>query len=366
MKKHIGFIIGIQVTIIVFSFLVLIYFENQSIYLGNSINISGKNRFLAESLYSKTIVYSVGDVKKPLDDVMAAIDRNIFVLSHGGIIPSNPIFPSNDVVIMAVPHAFSNNMQQVQDKWSAYKYAVKNILDSNEQGMQINPDLENKNSQFVSAADGLTSALGKYGDQQIYDLIFLQLLLLAVNIFTHAFLLKLIFNILRRDYVQKLLITQISNNNRQLSLESKISLLQKDVLESFLGDMKDDLQKLKSQVGVMDFPGKSHDNRFVFHEIMNSLSTRVEQLAESRKELDDNISYYQKLNLNLAKSLSIISGSKNGVIGKTGDVLMVLQSYVDGMNNLVENQNIPAHLGKRVTDTMHEIMDSLEQLKSNK
>lgn len=350
----------------VFSFLVLIYFENQSTYLGNSINISGKNRFLAESLYSKIIIYSVGDAPKPLDDVMIAIDHNIMALSHGGMISDNQVSSSGNIIIMEVPHTFSNNIQQVQAKWSEYKVVAEKILNSKERGIQNNPDLENKKSQFVSAADSLTYALGKYGNEQVSILIFLQLLLLAVNIFTHAFLLKLILKILQRDYVQKLLIAQVSNNNQKLSLESKISILQKDILESFLDDMKNDLQKLKNQVGIMDFPGKSHDNRFVFHEIMSNLSTRVEQLAESKKELDDNVTYYQKLNLNLAKSLSVISGSKNGVMEKTGDVLVVIQSYVDGINHLVENQNIPTHLGKRVTDTMHEIMDSLEKLKNNK
>lgn len=365
MKKKIGFLIGIQVAIIVFSFLVLIYFENQSTYLGNSINISGKNRFLAESLYSKTIVYSIGDTQKPLDDIMVAIDNNLLALSHGGMISDSPNSP-NALIIMAAPDTFSNKMQQVQDKWSTYKSVVKNILGSKEPRMEINPDLENEKSQFVYAADGLTYALGKYGNDKVSTLVFLQLLLLGVNVFTHAFLFKLILSILKRDYVQKLLIAQISSNNQKLSLESKILLLQKDVLESFLDDMKNDLKKLKNQVGGMDFHGKSHDNRFVFHEIMNNLSTRVEQLAESRKELDDNISYYQKLNLSLAKSLSIISGSKNGVIEKTGDVLVVIQSYIDGINHLVENQNIPTHVGKRAVDAMREIMDSLEQLKNNK
>lgn len=50
---------------------------------------------------------------------------------------------------------------------------------------------------------------------------------------------------------------------------------------------------------------------------------------------------------------------------KTG-ILVVIQSHVDGINRLVENQNISAHLEKHVMDTMHDIMDGLEQLKNNK
>ena len=45
--------------IIVSSFLILVYFQNQSTFLGNSINISGKNRFLAELLYTQINDYSI-------------------------------------------------------------------------------------------------------------------------------------------------------------------------------------------------------------------------------------------------------------------------------------------------------------------
>ena len=116
----------------------------------------------------------------------------------------------------------------------------------------------------------------------------------------------------------------------------------------------------------MDFPNESHNNQFVFHEIMTNLSTRIEELAGSKQELDDSISYYQKLNLNLAKSLSVISNSKHNSIKKSDDVTMIIQSYVDSINFLISNQNIPTHLGKRLTDIMYEIMDGLEQLKTHK
>lgn len=368
MKRRLGLIIGTQVAIILFSFLIIVYFENQSVFLGNSINISGKNRYLAESLYTKTTDNFMDDNPTPIIDVMTTVDNDILALSNGGTIPSSSVGSSgDDITIMAVPHIFSNDMQQVKDKWLAYKSVVRNVIDSKKgQGVQNNIDLENAKSQFISAADNLTYVLGKYSKEQVSNLILLQLFLLGMNVTAHVLLLKLVLNIMRRDYVRKLLIAQVSNDNKQLSLESAISTLQKDILESFLDDMKNDLQKLKNQVSVIDFPNESHNNKFVFHEIMHNLSTRMEQLAGLKKELDDNISYYQKLNLNLAKSLSIISNSKRDDATKTNEIIMIIQSYVKSINHLVSNQNIPSHLGKRLTDTMYEIMDNLEQLKTSK
>ncbi len=364
MKRKIGLIVGIQVAIIVSSFLTLVYFENQSTFLGNSINISGKNRYLAESLYEKSTIFLMDGNPKPVLDVMTSVNENILALSSGRTTPANSIgFSSNGLGVMAVPDAFSNELKQVQDKWSAYKSVVENILATKKSQIQ-NTDLDDAKSQFITAADNLTYVLGTYGKEQVSNLIILQLLLLAINVVAHVFLLKLILNILRRDYVQKLLIEQVSNNNKQLSFESQISILQKDILESFLDDMKNDLQKLKNQVSVMDFPSESGNNKFVFHEIMHNLTTRVEQLAGSKRELDDNISHYQKLNLNLAKRLSAIS--KHDDVKKTDDVVAIIESYIDSVNRLIANQNIPPHLGKRLTDVMYDIVDSLEELKTGK
>jgi hypothetical protein len=313
------------------------------------------------------IDFSIDANQKSVTDVISSIDNDILTLSHGGVILDRSVSSSNDVVIMAVPPIFSNNLKQVRDKWSSYKSVIENILDSkNAHDMKSNPDLESKKSQFISAADNLTYVLGKYSKEQVSNLILLQLLLLGINVTSHILLFKLILNILQRDYKQKLMIEQVTNDNKQLSIESKISLLQKDILESFLHDMKDDLQKLKNQVSIMDFPNESSNNRFVFHEIMTNLSNRIEELAGSKQELDDNISYYQKLNLNLAKSLSVVSNSKHDPIKKSGDVTAIIQSYIDSINFLISHQNIPTRLGKRLTDVMYEIMDGLEQLKTNK
>ena len=241
-------------TIIVFSFLVLVYFENQSTFLGNSINISGKNRFLAELLYVQITGYPTDANQKQVTDVMTSIDNNVLALSHGGVLLDASVTSSNEVVMMAVPPIFSSDLKQVQDKWSSYKSAIENTLDSkNTRNMQSNLDLDSKKSQFISAADNLTFVLGKYSKDQVSSLVYLQLLLLGINVAAHILLFKLILNILKRDYKQKLLIEQVTNDNKQLSIESKISLLQKDILESFLHDMKDDLQKLKNQVKCNGF-----------------------------------------------------------------------------------------------------------------
>ena len=64
----IGILVAIQIVFIISSFSILSYYESQGTYLGNSINIAGKNRFLTSRsnlfqiiLYPDTSTsYSVG------------------------------------------------------------------------------------------------------------------------------------------------------------------------------------------------------------------------------------------------------------------------------------------------------------------
>ena len=48
-SNKIIFLVGIQITIIAASFIILESVESQKAFVGNSINVAGKNRFLTEN-----------------------------------------------------------------------------------------------------------------------------------------------------------------------------------------------------------------------------------------------------------------------------------------------------------------------------
>jgi len=365
MNFKVGIIIAIQITIIVSSFLVLTIYQNQSTYLGNTINISGKNRYLAELLYAKTVDYRQSSNQTPPTDVIRNIDDNIYSLSHVGVGPSQVLYTissNENSVVMAVPSEFFSDFKEVQNTWTVYKTEIVEQINSKGDNT-IKTDtakLQEKASAFIVAANNLTVDLSTYSKQQSQNLIILQISFLAVNVCTHLFLLRIILRIIRHDYTQSMLLHQISSDQKQLVFESKLSNLQKDILENFLVEMTRDLYKLKKQVHVMEDSIENEKNKITLREITDTIITRMNQLSESKKELEDQKSYYQQLNKKLEKSISILSkDGKDIEIRNTDDLIVLMQSYIDRINILIQTQKLPSQLGKNLTKAMDEIIDHL-------
>src|SRR5919206_2737410 len=76
----IGVLVVIQIIFILTSFSILSYYESQGTYLGNSINIAGKNRFLTSNLMLQISEYflegNTSDVSK-INLAMNELESNI-------------------------------------------------------------------------------------------------------------------------------------------------------------------------------------------------------------------------------------------------------------------------------------------------
>ncbi|HMK32887.1 MAG TPA: hypothetical protein VK431_04610, partial [Nitrosopumilaceae archaeon] len=308
----------------------------------------------------------------PPMDAIRNIDANIHSLSRGGVLQSQVLYPvSSDVnlEVMVVPSEFSNDLKQVQDKWTVYRTEVAAIIDSKGDDT-TKPDyaaLQEKSSEFIVAANNLTIDLSTYGKQQSQNLIILQISFLIVNVFAHLFLLRIILRIIKYDHVQSIILHQISGDKKQLVFETQLSNLQKDVLESFILSMTQDLYKLKKQVQIMENPIENTNNKITLRQITDTLLTRIKQLAEAKKELDDQKSYYQQLYKKLEKSISILSkDGKDTGIRNTDDLIAVMQSYVERINILIQMHKLPSQFGKNLTEAMDEIIEHLLAIKNHK
>ena len=85
----IAILVIIQVIFIITSFSILSYYESQGTYLGNSINIAGKNRFLTSNLMLQTLEYffegssgnDVSKINSAIDQLETNIPINISMLT---------------------------------------------------------------------------------------------------------------------------------------------------------------------------------------------------------------------------------------------------------------------------------------------
>src|SRR5919107_514052 len=133
----IGVLVVIQIIFIVTSFSILSYYESQITYLGNSINIAGKNRFLTSNLMLHMSEYFLADssgVSKvshisKINSAIEQLDSNILALRQGGKV--------QDVDLKPLPSEFFDDWNIIYQKWVSLKTILtNNIIKPNE---KINP-----------------------------------------------------------------------------------------------------------------------------------------------------------------------------------------------------------------------------------
>ena len=113
----IGILVVIEIIIILSSFVILAYFESQGTFLGNSINIAGKNRFLTANVQLATVEYqsessNLGDLNKAID----TLESNIRALKNGGSYLGLELMP--------LPPQFLNYVNIINQNWNDYKTSI--------------------------------------------------------------------------------------------------------------------------------------------------------------------------------------------------------------------------------------------------
>ena len=77
----------ILIILVITSFIIFSYYQSQMTYLGNSINIAGKNRFLTSNLLYEVSEYLLEDNTKNISKINSAINQlesNVLALKQGG------------------------------------------------------------------------------------------------------------------------------------------------------------------------------------------------------------------------------------------------------------------------------------------
>ena len=125
--RRIAILVFIQIFFIVASLVILSYYQSQMTYLGNSINIAGKNRFLTSNLMFRTAEYFMengSDISK-IDTAFIELESNILALKNGGKISGIDLKP--------LPSEFTDEWDDVYQKWILLKTILsKNILKQNQ------------------------------------------------------------------------------------------------------------------------------------------------------------------------------------------------------------------------------------------
>ena len=216
----IGILVVIEIIIILSSFGILTYFESQGTFLGNSINIAGKNRFLTANVQLSTEEYQSGsssllDLQKAID----TLESNILALKQGDSYLGIELKP--------LPPQFLDYWQNINQNWNDYKSSiVEKIIKPmqtttktpSEEQLITTKELKTMALLLIGSSDVLVTKLGEFAKINSQNLILLQILLAIFNIAVHAGMLYLIVKILKPISALTKATTKIRNGNLDVSV----------------------------------------------------------------------------------------------------------------------------------------------------
>jgi len=193
-------LVSLQITLIITSFLVIVYFESQTNLTGNIVNVAGKNRLLASMVQ---VELNRALLHNPIrtDGVFDALEdlrTNIYFVKHGGMLSGVEISP--------LPSRFDGEWNSVADKFEQYNNTISTLLTSKKDALHPE-DVETAGlmgTNLVELSDTLTEKLGRDVEDLSAQLMFMQASLGAVNAVTHIFMIALIWRIFRVHTEQKI------------------------------------------------------------------------------------------------------------------------------------------------------------------
>ena len=189
----------ILIILVITSFIIFSFYQSQMTYLGNSINIAGKNRFLTSDLMFDISKYSVEDSTKDVSKINSAINHlesNILALRDGGKVAS--------IDLMPLQVEFLDDWNNVYQKWISLKTIIAhNIFKPSDKTIgSIDKltlrSLETEALSLVNLSNKLVTKLGEYVKIKSESLLFIQRIFLILDMAViAAFILYLTRKILK-------------------------------------------------------------------------------------------------------------------------------------------------------------------------
>ena len=248
--RRIVILVFIQIFFIIISLIIVSYYQSQMTYLGNSINIAGKNRFLSSNLMYDTAEFLLGnnsDISNINSDIKE-LETNILTLKQGGKI--------SDIELKPLPDEFSNDWDNIYQKWILLKTTLTNnilkesqtrssmvvkvvasetsapsslsLSSSPSSELEINNIIktikERRVTPLVNSSNVLVTKLGEHAKDSSQYSIFLQILFAVLNIgVTTVFILYIIRKLLKPIFSLINATSQIKSGNLNVVVKSKVN-----------------------------------------------------------------------------------------------------------------------------------------------
>jgi signal transduction histidine kinase len=183
----------ILISLVITNFVIVSYYQSQMTYLGNSINIAGKNRFLTSNLMLQVSEYLFieGNTKakasSTVNSAMNQLESNIFTLRQGGNIVTG-------IDLKPLPREFLDDWNKIYQKWISIKTNIaNNIIKSTNSKVPIDKIeevslLDKEAISLIDSSNLLVMKLGDYLKSNLeYSLFIQQIFTIVIILVTGGF-----------------------------------------------------------------------------------------------------------------------------------------------------------------------------------
>jgi len=263
----IGFLVAIIIAVIICSFIILVYFQSQQTFLGNSINIAGKNRFLTMSVLFQTSEYlngifssfsspstqvsslasSTSNAAK-LNHAINNLNTNLLVLRDGGKTSNIELKPlsskfldswriiNNDwdrfkifITSEIVKPSLQQKREQPQSKIPTTTATSKNVTSilaasatsATKLYQSTKPELSSLATNVIDSSDMLVTQLGNDAAINSRNLILLEIFLAIINIGVVLLILYFVIKILKPISTLTYATSEVKKGNLDVSVQRK-------------------------------------------------------------------------------------------------------------------------------------------------
>jgi signal transduction histidine kinase len=271
--SKIGIFVFILIILVITNFVIVSYYQSQMTYLGNSINIAGKNRFLTSNLMMHVSEYLLTeDNTKSSSTVNSAINQlesNILTLRQGGNIVAG-------IDLKPLPREFLDDWNKIYQKWISIKTNLANkiIKSTNElTNFETSIDrvkevslLETEAISLIDSSNLLVTQLGNYlKDNSEYSLFIQQIFTILIIAVTTAFAFYISSKILKPIF----------------SLTSTISEINGEKLNVIIGQNKGNNNNSKNELLIL-----SNSFNYMLNSIKN-IKNQDKLIKELEKEIEE-------------------------------------------------------------------------------
>ena len=388
--RRIAILVFIQIIFLITSLVVLSYYQSQMTYLGNSINIAGKNRFLSSNLMYNTAEFylvnsnDISNIKSSIKE----LETNILTLKNGGKI--------SDIELKPLPYQFYNDWHNVYEKWISLKTILSNnILKESQTGsskvlkvivtpetsassslsseLEINKIMktikENGVIPLVNSSNVLVTKLGEYAKDSSENSIFLQRLFAVLNIgVTSAFILYIIRKLLKPIFALTTATVEVKRGNLNVLIKNKVKGDELSFLiDSFnsmitsiknyikkQNDLQKELEKANEELKYRD-QLKDEFINVAAHELKTPLQPIV-GLCELLRERTTDIVKDEEI-------LDVIIRNSKRLMKLAEDILNVARIESGSLFLKKEKFDISEMIGEIMKDTQQKIVESKKNIK---